>query len=133
MFRFAMNVIGAFGIVAASFWATTAYLDWRDRPPERIAIVEASYGLNCSAYRVTPPAINTVARGNWTRPVATACNGRATTCSFPVNVTDLGDPAPGCEKDFVVKWKCDGADRTNERTQAKEAHGKTVTISCPPP
>jgi hypothetical protein len=59
-----------------------------------IKVVSASYGRNCNAKA-----------GNATETVADTCDGRSS-CDFPVDPAELGDPAPNCSKDFAAEWKC---------------------------
>lgn len=58
-----------------------------------VTVDSAIYGGNCN----TP--------GNVTSQVASACNGK-TDCSYKVDHTVIGDPAPGCPKDFTVNFQC---------------------------
>jgi len=84
----------------------------------RILVVSATYGGNCGA----PP-------GNVTEALADACNGRRV-CEYVVRYQILGDPVPGCGKDFVVRWHCgDGRPR---RTGAppEAGFGAAVVLSC---
>jgi hypothetical protein len=139
MFR--INLTIAFLVVmAASSWLTLQALDYLDSPRARvasagggsIAIVEASYGLSCKDFQVQAPRENLVRVGNATAAVAKACDSKSGTCRYAVNVANLGDPAGGCGKDFQVKWRCgpEGA-RTHEARLAAEAHGRSLSISCP--
>lgn len=63
-------------------------------PAAAIGIVSATYGRNCG-----------VAEGNATSFVAAACNGRKS-CDFRIYYRELGDPKFGCEKEFVVTYRC---------------------------
>jgi len=60
----------------------------------RIKVVSATYGLNCGA-----------PQGNQTANLAGACDGRFT-CDYTVDYTVIGDPAPGCAKDYTVQNQC---------------------------
>jgi hypothetical protein len=97
---------------------------------DTIDVVEATYGMNCKAHRTIYPIQNVVRLGNATKAIADACNGKTTVCAFAIDVHRLGDPANGCQKDFVVRWNC-GKSVSKEKKVEPEAHGKTVEISCP--
>ena len=68
-------------------------------------------------------------RGNVTSFIASACSGEST-CNYLVDRTIIGDPAPGCAKDFRVRWKCGNEGRT--ASLGPEASGQTISLSCPP-
>ena len=59
---------------------------------DTIEVVRATYGASCGQ----PP-------GNVSLVAASLCRGTAP-CAMPVSIGALGDPAPGCEKDFEVRW-----------------------------
>lgn len=67
-----------------------------------IMINSATYGRNCG-----------VPAGNATDRLRATCDGQSE-CSYVVDVSELGDPAPGCGKDFTVEFTC-GADDTSRR------------------
>jgi len=84
-------------IVEAKFGGTSA-------PPASTAgsaagvgleIVSASYGANCGA-----PI------GNVTQAVQGACKSSTSSCDYRVDVGILGDPAPGCAKEFSAQISC---------------------------
>src|SRR5262249_27590357 len=68
----------------------------------KVTIVSATYGGNCGA----PP-------GNVTRSLQAACTGQET-CDYVVDVSVLGDAAPGCSKSFSVHYRCGSISRTEE-------------------
>lgn len=70
-----------------------------------------------------------IPNGNVTQPLQTACNGKAT-CQYTVNHLVIGDPAPGCAKDFVVEWTC-GTSPGGSASLPGEASGGKVNLSCP--
>jgi hypothetical protein len=88
--------------------------------------------MSCREFRVATPHQNRVRTGNATKIVAAACDTKNGSCSYGVDVANLGDPANGCGKDFQVKWQCglEGS-RTNEVKLSAEAHGRSLEISCP--
>jgi hypothetical protein len=94
-----------------------------DAPPggHRLRIDAATYGGNCGA-----------PEGNATRPLSEACDGRDA-CSYVADRAALGDPAPGCAKDLVVRWSCPGeAAGTRTFAVAPEAGlGSIVALACP--
>lgn len=127
-----MLLMGAGGalIIAASFFGTLRFLDEREglnpgsEPPEtpQIHLVEASYGLNCGTKATA---------GNVTQAMTQACASKNETCSFLIDVTKIGDPAPGCGKALVAKWKCGTGRKVHEKQQEPEANGQIITIECP--
>jgi hypothetical protein len=85
-----------------------------------ISVVAGTYGGNCGA-----------PHGNVTGALASACNtlGR---CDYIVDYTIIGDPAPGCAKDYVAEWTCNGQSLVQQATASPEAgFRKTVTLTCP--
>lgn len=81
-----------------------------------IEVVSATYGKNCG-----------VSSGNVTHYVSSACDGKAS-CSYNVNHKNIGDPANGCAKDFIVRYTC-GIKRL-ETTVSPEASGKNIRLKC---
>jgi hypothetical protein len=88
--------------------------------PFTVEVKQATYGANCKALV-----------GNMTDLVAKTCN-RLSACSFAVDVNVIGDPAPGCGKDFTVQYRCGTA--TDLRTAALPpgvgAHREMISIAC---
>jgi hypothetical protein len=64
---------------------------------QTISIETATYGGNCGA-----------ARGNDTDHLGTGCNGKDE-CKYAVDFALIGDPAPGCVKDYEVVYACSGS------------------------
>jgi hypothetical protein len=93
-----------------------------------IGILEASYGGNCAKMDSPAPGGNRFNVGNATTVARTACTG-SNTCSLPIDVNQLGDPVPGCRKDFKVTYTCGQTD-VKEVYLAGEANGKTLKIDC---
>jgi len=84
-----------------------------------IAITSATYGGNCHAQF-----------GNALYDFATACDG-AMSCSYTVDYRVLGDPAPGCAKNFSGTYMCPGSSVRHAFYLAPEAgFDKVVNISC---
>lgn len=142
--QIAYGLFACLFLVIASFWATLRVLDYRYPSGEsrsvsssaettaptghsntlgpHIIVAEATYGLNCAAG---------VKVGNATQAVAAACGVKMTNCAYVVTIEALGDPAPGCPKDFTVKWHCDGSHELFHANTAPESAGQTVHLNCP--
>jgi peptidoglycan/LPS O-acetylase OafA/YrhL len=83
-------------------------------------ILSATYGQNCGA-RI----------GNATADVRAMCHGKSG-CSYVVDVTRLGDPANGCQKDFTATYRCLGSPAPLTRDAPGEAGlGTSLELSCP--
>jgi peptidoglycan/LPS O-acetylase OafA/YrhL len=94
------------------------------RPPPlegTIKVVESTYGAVCGAKP-----------GNTTAKLAAACNDLKS-CTYVVDVRQLGDPVNGCSKDFGVTWKCETDTEALSASIPAEAGlgGNSVTLSCP--
>lgn|GEM_PF-1765040 len=84
-----------------------------------VRVVSATYGGTCN-----------VRAGNVTGQLAQSCNGH-TTCDYSVDYHVLGDPSPGCAKDFVVEWACETDGTTHRRSLPGEAgFGSKVMLTC---
>ncbi|MBP1299753.1 acyltransferase family protein [Bradyrhizobium elkanii] len=86
-----------------------------------ISVVSATYGGNCRWIS---------ARGNATGAVAAACNGKDA-CTFSAGTARIGDPAPGCAKEFTAAWFCKG-DRTIRSSSAADERAmiSALQLSC---
>lgn len=85
-----------------------------------IRVKTATYGGICGA-----------PTGNVTWDVAPTCDGFGS-CKYDVRVGFLGDPAVNCAKDFMVSYTCSNHPTTvRSEFIAREANGKTVTLTCP--
>lgn len=138
-------VASSIAIAIASGWITLMLMDDGGAPGaslsgegdqntpavKTINILEASYGMSCKDFRVSPPNENKVRAGNATASMSAACNKRQGTCKYVVDVVQLGDPAYGCGKDFLVQWRCGEEEKTHEAHLAAEAHGRAIEVSCP--
>jgi hypothetical protein len=94
-------------------------------PPSTIYVTAATYGGNCGA-----PYDNALSA------LIDACNDHVGSCTYAIYYWVLGDPVPGCGKDFSVSWACIPGDGSNVRyllaTVPPEAgYGSPVTLSCP--
>ena len=99
---------------------------WQQPEPGWIAgdgiiVLTATYGWNCGA-----------GFNNASYAIGVACDN-AQICNYPVDYRVLGDPAPGCSKNFEVEYSCP-PDRFHDRrwaTVSPEAgFGKVATLSC---
>ena len=81
-------------------------------------VTAATYGATCHQ-----PS------GNVTKFLADACNGR-TTCDYVVQYQTIGDPAPGCAKDFSVQWTCSAGPGGNITVPAEAGRGSKVALQC---
>jgi hypothetical protein len=107
-----------------AWWTFSTIAQTWDAPP--IEIVSATYGQSCQA-----PAANLVRDGNVTNYVKKACEAEGNRwCTVFVDNTAWGDPAPGCEKDFSVSWRCQPDEPQRSASIAAPAGGKSVDIDC---
>jgi hypothetical protein len=84
-----------------------------------IQVVSGSYGTVCGQ-----------PEGNVTDHLAAACNGK-TVCDYKVDYTVIGDPANGCQKDYIARWRCGEGDVVQSSTAAPEAgYGSVVRLGC---
>ena len=97
------------------------------RPGPEIVVVSASYGLNCPTGTSDPEAANLTPAGNATAKIRELCRFTAF-CVVQVGHSWLGDPAPGCAKDFDVTYQC-GKGIKSDHIDG-EASGKSVVLKC---
>ena len=84
-----------------------------------IMVTRATYGGSCGARS-----------GNATAHLRAACDARSD-CGYVVDVSELGDPAPGCGKDFTVEFTCGTAGAPQLITLPAEAGLKSlVQLQC---
>lgn len=87
--------------------------------PGTIWVVGGTYGASCG-----------VPHGNVSGALARACNGRRS-CTYTVNHKTIGDPKPGCGKDYLAEWRCIGSTTIHRSHVGPEAgYGKRVRLSC---
>jgi hypothetical protein len=135
--RVLFMVIGGFAVVAISFFATMQILDYwltpQDPNADVIHVVDATYGLACKDFVPPSGQPNLVKVGNASAALTSTCDKAKTTCLFAVDVTQIGDPANGCGKDFVANWRC-GSDQTvHQFYLTPEADGRSALLICPAP
>jgi hypothetical protein len=135
--RVLLMVIGGFAVVAISFFATMQILDsWltpQDSNASVIHVVDATYGLACKDFAPPSGRPNLVKVGNFTAALTSACDKAKTTCLFTVDAVQLGDPAPGCGKDFIANWRCGNDPKVHQFYLTVEANGRQALLSCPAP
>ena len=85
----------------------------------QLTIESATYGANCGA-----------AAGNMTALLAEACNGR-TRCEYVIDYQVIGDPVPGCGKDYRVTYTCaPGGLSQTQSVDAEAGFKRTLRIGC---
>ena len=92
-----------------------------------ITVESATYGETTTPKYVAN--CSNIAEGNATQQVSNLCNGHPT-CTFPVDVGTLGDPAKGCLKNFKVNYTCGASQETRTTTVPAEANGKGAELDC---
>jgi len=96
--------------------------DYRDHGPSHygsINVVSGSYGQNCGA-----------PQGNVTAHLAEQCNGQKV-CKYRIYHKVIGDPKPGCAKDYVASWRCGNGPVKTASAPPEAGTGSTVTLICP--
>jgi len=83
-----------------------------------INVLTAWYGQTCNAQH-----------GNVTAHVKSRCDGKQA-CGYTVSADLLGDPSPGCSKNFVVLYACQGQTELRLAQLPAEAHGKAISFTC---
>jgi hypothetical protein len=136
--RILLTALAAIVVIIAAFWITlelTAdWNPWATRPHPHnsdIRVIEATYGMNCLAFRPAAGGVTSIKAGNATRTVSEACEKALETCEFFADLGQLQDPAPGCDKDLSVSWRCGNADGLHSLRVAARADGKLVSLRCP--
>jgi hypothetical protein len=118
------RIVGGIAILVISFFVTLRALDYyterSNHPPSRITVEEATYGSNCG---------RRVGRGNVTPFFSKACDGRSS-CDVTISVDQLGDPAPGCGKDFSIRFLCDNQQPSRSQNLKGEANGSMLHLHC---
>ena len=91
-----------------------------------IKIQSAHYGDNCA---LTKKVDTTPLQAGWADKVRAKCDALAT-CDYAVSNQTLGDPTPGCGKDFKVTYTCGENPTVVTAFVPAEASGKTAHLSC---
>jgi len=89
----------------------------RPPPPPKIVAVTGTFGGNCRR-----PV------GNDTLAISDACRGHDR-CWYHIDSRHIGDPAFGCAKDYVARWKCSNG-RMHVARNPPEADGTSVYLAC---
>ena len=135
--RVLLMLIGGFAVVAISFFATMRFLDYWLTPPDPnssvIHVVDATYGQACKDFVPPDGRANLVKTGNVTAALTSACDKAKTTSLFAVDAVQIGDPAPGCGKDFIANWRCGNDQKVHQFYLTAEANGRSALLSCPAP
>ena len=91
-----------------------------------ITVMSATYGDNCldGLY------------GNQTPNLQAACGTKQNSCTYLIDVSRIGDPKPGCRKEYNFTYCCDcGVVGTISRARngfvSSEANGKNAELMCP--
>src|SRR5580700_681611 len=113
---------------SAGWGAAEKLLTWRHPPPGTIDVVDASYGQSCRNFTPKPPQQNTYREGNAIGVLNQVCTGKSH-CQFVVDGAMLGDPVPGCDKDFSVAYRCGPTDSALKVVRA-DAEGKALDLEC---
>jgi hypothetical protein len=128
---------GGFAIVAITFFVTLRALEYWSAesstpggPDSDILITSATYGGACQGAASPAGGTFQIKTGNATAALAKACNDARASCKFIVDVRALGDPAPGCAKDFGFNWQCGSASAERHGSVDPEANGKTAVLTC---
>ena len=85
-----------------------------------IKIISATYGGNCG-----------IATGNATGHISRQCNGKSR-CEYTVDHKVIGDPAYGCAKTYVVRYRCGTSSKVRIKSLTPEAGwgDKSVVLTC---
>jgi hypothetical protein len=127
-----MSALTVLATVAIVSFATTSWADRdNDNRQNGVNVIEATFG------GTTVPIYNdcpTIAPGNVTASVHDTCQGLKN-CDYTVQLSVLGDPAPGCWKSFDVTYQC-ARDRNATRhvsipADPGGADNQSVALSCP--
>lgn len=103
-------------------WASTPVAAAEAPGEGTIEVISSVYGGSCVSIRE-----------NATASLRRNCNGR-TSCDYVVNVAILGDPAPGCSKDFKAEWRCSADGEIKSIALPPEAGLRSVArLSCQAP
>lgn len=94
-----------------------------------ICVIEATYGWNNLRSMMKIPSVFPLCIGNATEQISAKANG-SNGISFDIDVTQLGDPAPGLGKDLrlLYYYGQDPDKKIHEIYIEQEAHGKRLVI-----
>jgi hypothetical protein len=130
--RTLIKLMGGLAVVVVSFWTTTEIVYYwstpRDLNANVIHITEATYGKSCQSFVPAPGHANLVKPGNATAAASQTCDNTNVIC--PLFVDRIGDPAPGCDKDFMVRWRCDADQTVHQIYLPAEGAEIIAWVSC---
>ena len=114
-------VLPAIVALQLSIWGSFLSSSVRPRamPTKGIKVDSATYGANCGA-----PLNNAL------RHIETACDGKDS-CQYVVDVKNLGDPAQGCGKSYILTYQCLPEKKSTTLILPGEAGlGAVANLSC---
>jgi hypothetical protein len=125
-----IRLTAGLAVVLLSFWITTGITQrWSTlghAGANLIHIAEATYGKSCRGSghpdRAKP--------GNATVAASQTCDNTSVICPVIVDSIRIGDPAPGCSKDFSVSWRCGRDQAVHEIYLPEDATNKIAWVSC---
>lgn len=83
-----------------------------------INVISGTYGENCGAEY-----------GNATPHLAEQCDGLRQ-CSYRINYKIIGDPARGCQKDYIARWRCGNGPVHTTSASPEAGEGSVITLFC---
>lgn len=84
-----------------------------------IRILGAVYGRNCRGQY----------GANVTDDLVRQCQGRDY-CVYRIDYRQIGDPSPGCGKDYHARYICRDGDAERYASAGAEASGQSVILDC---
>jgi hypothetical protein len=84
-----------------------------------IRVLGAVYGNNCAGNVST----------NVTGDLARQCQGRDY-CVYRVDTRQIGDPRPGCPKDYHARYMCRDGGNERRASASAEASGQSIVLDC---
>lgn len=84
-----------------------------------IRVLGAVYGNNCAGNVST----------NVTGDLARQCQGRDY-CVYRVDSRQIGDPRPGCPKDYQARYMCRDGGNERRASASAEASGQSIVLDC---
>jgi hypothetical protein len=84
-----------------------------------IRVLGAVYGRNCRAQT----------NANVTGDLVRQCQGRDY-CVYRIDHRQIGDPTPGCAKDYYARYVCRDGDGERYASAGAEASGQSIVLDC---
>ena len=94
-------------------------LDWAAARGVSVRVLGAVYGRNCAGQNNT----------NVTNDLARQCQGRDY-CVYRIDHRQIGDPRPGCAKDYAARYICRDGGNEHYVSANPEASGQSVVLDC---